>query len=526
MVSNAEYGDIQIDIPEVNHQKQPGRIKLSMTYVLWEPDLLGDKLAVPIESVKNHKISPDGKSKVQIQVITKDGKALSFHFTNNNPPGFAKENRDKVKIHLSRLIGRIPSKKPDKAFEERKKILQENPALLKLYKELVTTKMVLPEEFWSTRMNLLNQSNQQEIGVSGNFLSELKPKSDGSNSIRYNLNDEMKKIIFRTYPAVKSRCLELCPSQMSEKEFWTEFFQSQYFHRDKFETGIFKDCDINEAKDVKAQERSNFLNLNEIFEEGKADEDQIDLNAEKQKVKDKKQKLHLTQKEVNRMLIRRFNQHSSLVLKACERLKRPADQVNCPIKAKKTNEHVMELKSENRDLVGNDTKSDPKINLQNRDLFLNSLKENDDSSLLAKLNDRQRRSCLDKFTRATRDYTTKIDETISCAQNKFPQVLIDLKRDQKKEKMDKEREVPSEIQDAMSECREILSHFWSCFPPKPDTNEKMMRMNSNLLTFDSKKLKDLEMHYDQGSIAHLREMREMIDTAIAKFNAFESRRKR
>ena len=154
-----------------------------MTYVLWEPDLLGDKLAVPIESVKNHKISPDGKSKVQIQVITKDGKALvcyfirelfmpliktqaitifqSFHFTNNNPPGFAKENRDKVKIHLSRLIGRIPSKKPDKAFEERKKILQENPALLKLYKELVTTKMVLPEEFWSTRMNLLNQSNQQ-----------------------------------------------------------------------------------------------------------------------------------------------------------------------------------------------------------------------------------------------------------------------------------------------------------------------------------------------------------------------------
>ena len=129
----------------------------------------------------------------------------------------------------------------------------------------------------------------------------------------------MKKIIFRTYPAVKSRCLELCPSQMSEKEFWTEFFQSQYFHRDKFETGIFKDCDINEAKDVKAQERSNFLNLNEIFEEGKADEDQIDLNAEKQKVKDKKQKLHLTQKEVNRMLIRRFNQHSSLVLKACER---------------------------------------------------------------------------------------------------------------------------------------------------------------------------------------------------------------
>ena len=63
------------------------------------------------------------------------------------------------------------------------------------------------------------------------------------------------------------------------------------------------------------------LKLNEIFEEAKGDEDLIDLNSEKQKIKDKKQKLHLTQKEVNRMLIRRFNQHSSLVLKASERLK-------------------------------------------------------------------------------------------------------------------------------------------------------------------------------------------------------------
>ena len=31
----AEYGDIQIDLPNVNYQKQPGRIQLSMTYVLW-----------------------------------------------------------------------------------------------------------------------------------------------------------------------------------------------------------------------------------------------------------------------------------------------------------------------------------------------------------------------------------------------------------------------------------------------------------------------------------------------------------
>lgn len=160
------------------------------------------------------------------------------------------------------------------------------------------------------------------IGVSGNFLSEVQ-KSDGSNSIRYNLNDEMKEIIFRTYPAVKAKCLELCPSQMSEKEFWTEFFQSQYFHRDRYpntkDAGIFEECDRMEAAEVKKQGKSDFLRLNDIFEETETQNDETDIVAEKLKMKDKKQKQNLTQKEVNRMLIRRFNQHSSLVLKASER---------------------------------------------------------------------------------------------------------------------------------------------------------------------------------------------------------------
>ena len=51
--------------------------------------------------------------------------------------------------------------KPNKEFEERKKLLQEDPALLKLYKELVLPGMILPEEFWASRANLIASTTQQ-----------------------------------------------------------------------------------------------------------------------------------------------------------------------------------------------------------------------------------------------------------------------------------------------------------------------------------------------------------------------------
>ena len=110
----AEHGDIQIDLPNVNYQKQPGRIQLSMTHVLWIPELVGDKLVLQIEKIKNQKISPEGKSKVQIQLSMNEGKAHAFHFTDNEPPGKAKELRNKVKIHLSKLLGKVTTKKVDK----------------------------------------------------------------------------------------------------------------------------------------------------------------------------------------------------------------------------------------------------------------------------------------------------------------------------------------------------------------------------------------------------------------------------
>jgi transcription initiation factor TFIIH subunit 1 len=53
------------------------------------------------------------------------------------------------------------------------------------------------------------------------------------------------------FVTVKKKHLEYVPHQMTESEFWTRFFQSHYFHRDRTNLGskeMFSDCAKNDEK--------------------------------------------------------------------------------------------------------------------------------------------------------------------------------------------------------------------------------------------------------------------------------------
>jgi transcription initiation factor TFIIH subunit 1 len=104
--------------------------------------------------------------------------------------------------------------------------------------------------------------------------SNICPKSDGTN-VTYNLSFDDIQSIFKTYPSgklwfnisimasntdltsrlkswnkqfefvVRQKYLQNVPHKISEVDFWTKFFQSHYFHRDRITNNtadLFSDC--------------------------------------------------------------------------------------------------------------------------------------------------------------------------------------------------------------------------------------------------------------------------------------------
>lgn len=135
------------------------------------------------------KISPEGKSKIQLQVVLHDGNSSTFHFVNKNGQQSQMADRDKVKELILQILPNF-KRKVDQELEDKNKLLTENPKLLQMYKDLVISQVVTSEEFWkihSNQLTLKSSATKQDIGVSGAFLADIKPVADGCNGFKYNL---------------------------------------------------------------------------------------------------------------------------------------------------------------------------------------------------------------------------------------------------------------------------------------------------------------------------------------------------
>lgn len=100
---------------------------------------------------------------------------------------------------------------------------------------------------------------------------------------------------------------------MSESDFWTKFFQSHYFHRDRINAGtkdLFTECAKIDDQELKKELQSG---INDPLVDITSFEDQsLDENYGGGSSKSDKASGNI----VHQSMIKRFNQHSIMVLKA------------------------------------------------------------------------------------------------------------------------------------------------------------------------------------------------------------------
>uniref|UniRef100_A0A673A8I2 General transcription factor IIH subunit 1 n=1 Tax=Sphaeramia orbicularis TaxID=375764 RepID=A0A673A8I2_9TELE len=310
--------EVLLVVKKVRQRKQDGTLYLMAERIAWGPEGK-DRFTVShlYADIRCQKISPDGKSKIQLQLVLHTGESTTFHFANESS---ALKDRDAAKELLQQLLPKF-KKKANKELEEKNRMLQEDPVLFQLYKDLVVSQVISAEEFWANRLGGINNTdpglcdNKQEVGISGAFLADIRPQTDGCNGLRYNLTADIIESIFRTYPAVKQKYSENVPHNLTEKEFWTRFFQSHYFHRDRINTGtqdIFSECAKQDDKGLKSMVSQGVKNpLVDLLslEDKTLDEVRFNWTDSNRTVKDSS----------NSAIIKRFNHHSAMVLAAGSR---------------------------------------------------------------------------------------------------------------------------------------------------------------------------------------------------------------
>ncbi|KAH8261169.1 hypothetical protein KR044_004164 [Drosophila immigrans] len=336
--------DVLLQMGEVRYKKGDGTLYVMNERLAWMAEHR-DTVTVShrYADIKTQKISPEGKPKVQLQVVLHDGNTSTFHFVNRQGLQATLADRDKVKELLQQLLPNF-KRKVDKDLEDKNRILMDHPNLLQLYKDLVITKVLTSDEFWATHVKehaLKKMAKSQEIGlsyflffaisqshvtlssgVSGAFLADIKPQTDGCNGLKYNLTPDVIHCIFKTYPAVKRKHMENVPAKMPENEFWTKFFQSHYFHRDRLTAGtkdIFTECGKIDDQALKAAVQQGagdpLLDLKK-FEDVPLEEGFCSVAGDRNVVN--------SGNIVHQNMIKRFNQHSIMVLKTCANVNAPS----------------------------------------------------------------------------------------------------------------------------------------------------------------------------------------------------------
>uniref|UniRef100_A0A672KII7 General transcription factor IIH subunit 1 n=2 Tax=Sinocyclocheilus grahami TaxID=75366 RepID=A0A672KII7_SINGR len=539
--------EVLLVVKRVRQRKQDGTLYLMAERIAWGPEGK-DRFTVShlYADIRCQKISPDGKAKIQLQLVLHTGESTTFHFSNEST---ALKDRDVAKELLQQLLPKF-KKKANKELEEKNRMLQEDPVLFQLYKDLVVSQVISAEEFWANRLSLnsvehsLSNNNKQEVGISAAFLADIRPQTDGCNGLRYNLTTDIIESIFRTYPTVKQKYAENVPHNMTEKEFWTRFFQSHYFHRDRINTGlqdIFSECAKEDEKGLKSMVTQGVKNP--MVDLLSLEDKTLDEGYGTATVPTTSNSSNKSLREnSNSAIIKRFNHHSAMVLAAgLRKAEAPSDQASetsstdgnsrdsdlfqPPLKKVKLQEAI-----EYDDLQGDSVRKTISLNLKKSDRYshgpipLQSQHYSTSQDIINSISiiQHEMRSYKPRLTQvmsssAASSAITALSPGGVLMQGGGQQTINQLVP----------TDVQSELKHLYTAAGELLRHFWSCFPVStPFLEEKVVKMKSNLEKFQMTKLRPFQekiqrQYLSTNLTGHLEEM---LQAAYNKFQAWQTRR--
>ncbi|XP_076256771.1 transcription factor B1 [Rhynchophorus ferrugineus] len=535
--------DVLLQVSNVRFKKGDGTLFLMDQRLIWMVENR-DTVAVshPYADIKSQKISPEGKAKVQLQVVLHNGVSSTFHFINKSGMQAQIADRDRVKEMLQSLLPKF-KRKIDKELEEKNRLLSTNPTLLQLYKDLVMTEVVSSEEFWTQHAQQYTQKNKQpvqEIGVSGAFLADIKPQTDGCNGLKYNITPDIIECIFKTYPAVKKKYIENVPSKLTESQFWTKFFQSHYFHRDRKyaeSKDLFTDCgkidDQEMKKDIQGGVKDPLVNLTE-FEDKSLDEGYGAGN----------EKPVGNMGTVSQAMIKRFNQHSIMVLKATNNKANGTSNDNQKLETQEeitvSDDHINKKQKILEKITYDDLQGSEKeqnngvhLNLSKVERYLHgpmpdTATEHINTSEVAYIMRgviQETKQWQSRLRNPNHTLVTPSAAIVALGELSPGGALMRGFQEQSLAQL-VPADVEKEVRNLYLALCELLAHFWKCFPPtSSQSDQKIVKMHEALQRFQSAKLKPFEdkLIRELSPLSqHLtKHLNQLLNAAYQKFNNWQ-----
>lgn len=209
-----------------------------------------NQILVPWAHVQDQQVSSITSHKAMIRLRLTTNATLVMEFISDKGLQEAFQTREKAKtfiVHALARAGRGPSLASDQSLhrallgnsleiKQRAALLASDTNLKRQHTEMVNQGLISEEDFWQARRHLLanEASKRQKTGKTSSLLTDLAGKNEsGGNVVKYNLNAEVIHQIFVQYPSIHLAYQDQVPDKLSETEFWSAFFKSKYFHRDR-----------------------------------------------------------------------------------------------------------------------------------------------------------------------------------------------------------------------------------------------------------------------------------------------------